>query len=295
MQPGHTASQTFRVVLGLASCLLFAEAGHAQSAQSEPEFYSLKEWAPVQTWQLVAIPAVVAATIGISTVNVDNPRWTGGILFDNGVRGALRLQSASARSHAASASDYLLYGVSILPFLIDAGVLTGVVHKRMDLAWQMFVLDAEAITLTAFVDTSTKRIAGRQRPDVPECQINPTLPDCSSSGKNFSFFSGHTAIASTAATLRCLQHFNLHLYGNDLVDGAACGVAIAAATTTGLLRVMSDSHYITDVLAGAAVGVGSAFLVYAIHVRPMANGERPIPISLHLRRDFLGVTYGFAF
>jgi hypothetical protein len=30
-------------------------------------------------------------------------------------------------------------------------------------------------------------------------------------------------------------------------------------------------------------------------VRPVANGERPIPISLHLRRDFLGVTYGFAF
>lgn len=278
--------------LCLAGCLLVAEVGQAES---EPAFYSLKDWAPVQTWQLVAIPAVAAATIGISTLNTDSPRWTGGILFDDGVRGALRLHSAAARSHAATISDYLLYGVGTLPFLIDAGILTGVVHKRMDLAWQMFVLDAEAITLSAFVDTSTKRIVGRQRPFVRACQTDPTLPECGSSGANFSFFSGHMAIASTAATLRCLQHLNLHLYGNAFTDGAACGVAIAAAATTGFLRVSSDQHYLTDVLAGAAVGSGAAFLVYALHVRPTSNGEGPIPLSLHLRHDFIGVSYGRVF
>jgi hypothetical protein len=111
-----------------------------------------------------------------------------------------------ARSNAATVSDVLLYGVGTLPFLIDAVLLTGLSHKRMDLAWQMFVLDAEAISLSAFVDTTVKRIAGRQRPNVPQCQTDPTLADCNNftSGANFSFFSGHTAIASTAATLRCL-------------------------------------------------------------------------------------------
>ncbi len=292
MRPGHTASQTSCAVLGLASCLLLSDASHAQS---EPAFYSLKEWAPVQTWQLVAIPTVAAATIGISAINVDSPHWTGGILFDDGVRGALRLRSAAARSHAATISDYLLYGVGTLPFLIDAVILTGVVHKRWDLAWQMFVLDAEAITLSAFVDTSTKRIAARQRPFARECETNPTLPDCGSSGANLSFFSGHMVIASTSATLRCLQHLDLHLYGNAFTDGAACGVAVLAAATTGYLRVSSDQHYLTDVLAGAAVGAGAAFLVYAIHVRPMANGGGPIPLSVHFRRDFLGVSYGLVF
>ncbi len=277
MRPGHTASQTSCAVLGLASCLLLSDASHAQS---EPAFYSLKEWAPVQTWQLVAIPTVAAATIGISAINVDSPHWTGGILFDDGVRGALRLRSAAARSHAATISDYLLYGVGTLPFLIDAVILTGVVHKRWDLAWQMFVLDAEAITLSAFVDTSTKRIAARQRPFARECETNPTLPDCGNSGANLSFFSGHMAIASTAAAF---------------TDGAACGVAVLAAATTGYLRVSSDQHYLTDVLAGAAVGAGAAFLVYAIHVRPMANGGGPIPLSVHFRRDFLGVSYGLVF
>jgi len=308
--PGHTTSQTSRAVLCLASCLLLADASYAEAdasqaqtdasqapsePQSEPEFYSLKEWAPVHTWQLVAIPTVAAATIGISTINVNSPHWTGGILFDDGVRGALRLKSAAARSHAASWSDYLLYGVGTLPFLIDAVILTGVVHKRMDLAWQMFVLDAEAITLSAFMDTSTKVIAGRQRPFARECETNPTLPDCGGSGANLSFFSGHAAIVSTAATLRCLQHLDLHLYGNALADGAACGFAVVVAATTGLLRVTSDQHYLTDVLAGAAVGAGAAALVYAIHVRPTAKGGGPIPLSVHFRRDFLGVSYGLVF
>ncbi len=292
MQSARGASQTSSAVLGLVSCLLLADASHAQS---EPEFYSLKDWAPVQTWQLVAIPAVAATTVGISFLTTDNPRWTGGILFDDSVRDGLRLRSAAARSHASSISDYLLYGVGTLPFLIDAGILTGVVHKRWDLAWQMFVLDAEAITLTSFVDTSTKRIVGRERPSVHECQINPTLPDCNASGANFSFFSGHMAIASTAATLRCLQHLKLHLYGSGFTDGAACGVAVAAAATTGLLRVMSDQHYLTDVLAGAAVGAGSAFLVYAIHVRPTSSGQGPIPLSLQVRRDFIGLSYASVF
>src|SRR5262249_11444227 len=161
--------------------------------------------------------------------------------------------------HAASISDYLLYGVGTLPFLIDAGILTGLAHKRMDLAWQMFVLDAEAITLTAFINTSTKRIVARERPFVGDGQINPTAPDCGSDA-NLSFFSGHAAIAATAATLRCLQHLNLHLYGNSFLDVGACGVAVAAAATTGLLRIISDQHYLSDVLAGTAIGAGAAFL-----------------------------------
>ena len=292
MPAARASSRISTAALGL---MLFTLIPGASRADSEPEFYSLKDWAPVHTWQLVAIPAVGLATIGISTINLDSPHWTGGILFDDGVRNALRLESASARSHASSISDYLLYGIGTLPFLVDAVIITGIGHKRWDLAWQMFVLDTEAITLSAFVDTSTKRIAGRQRPFVRACETNPTLPDCSSSGPNFSFFSGHAVITSTAATLRCLQHLKLHLYGNDFLDGGACGVAIAAAATTGLLRIMSDQHYATDVLVGAGIGAGSAFLVYAIHVRPSSKDPEPIPLHLNIRRDFVGVTYATVF
>jgi len=292
MPAARSSSRISTAALGL---MLFTLIPAASRADSEPEFYSLKDWAPVHPWQLVAIPAVGLATIGISTISLDSPHWTGGILFDDGVRNALRLESSAARSHASSISDYLLVGIGTLPFLVDAVIITGIGHKRWDLAWQMFVLDAEAITLSAFVDTSTKRIAGRQRPFVRECETNPTLPDCTSSGPNFSFFSGHAIITSTAATLRCLQHLKLHLYGNDFLDGGACGVAIAAAATTGLLRIMSDQHYATDVLVGAGIGAGSAFLVYAIHVRPSSKDPEPIPLHLNIRRDFIGVTYAKVF
>lgn len=265
-------------------------------AESEPDFYSLKSWAPAQTWQYVAIPVLAATTVAIATINAPEPHWTGGILFDNSARNWLRLQSPAARTHAATVSDFLLYGVGTLPFLIDAVLLTGFAHKRMDLAWQMFVVDAEAITIAAFLDTTVKLIAARQRPFVRECQIDPTLSDCRSytSGANLSFFSGHMAIVSAAATLRCTQHLQLHLYANGLLDGGACGVAIAAAATTGLLRISSDRHYASDVLAGALVGAGTAFLVQAIHVRPIRSDE-PIPLSLNVRRDFLGVSYTSVF
>lgn len=276
--------------------ILFSLLPGAGRAESEPEFYSLKTWAPVQTWQYVAIPALALTTVAIATINGPDAHWTGGILFDDSARNWLRLQSPSGRTNAATASDFFLYGVGTLPFLIDAVLLTGFSHKRMDLAWQMFVVDAEAITLTAFIDTTVKRIAGRQRPFVRECQMDPTLSDCGSftSGPNLSFFSGHMAIASTAATLRCLQHLQLHLYGNDLADGGACGFAVAAAATTGLLRIMSDRHYASDVLAGALIGVGSAFLIQSLHVHPIRANEE-IPLSLNVRRDFLGISYTSVF
>jgi membrane-associated phospholipid phosphatase len=284
------------VALGLIVSLL-PGASHAQS-EAEPEFYSFKTWAPVQTWQYVAIPTVALTTLVIAaTTNPSEPRWTGGILFDDSARNWLRLHSAVGRTNAATASDFFLYAVGTLPFLVDAVLLTGFSRGRMDLAWQMFVVDAEAITLTAFIDTTVKRIAARQRPFVRECQLDPTLADCGgsfTSGPNLSFFSGHMAIASTAATLRCLQHLQYHLYGNTLGDAGACGVAVAAATLTGFLRIMSDRHYASDVLAGALIGVGSAFLIQSIHVHPVrSNGT--MPINLNVRPNFLGITYTTGF
>jgi membrane-associated phospholipid phosphatase len=282
------------VALGLIASLL-PGASHAES-EPQPEFYSFKSWAPVQTWQYVAIPAVALTTMAIAFTSPSEPRWTGGILFDDSARNSLRLHSAVGRTNAATASDFFLYAVGTLPFLVDAVLLTGFSRGRMDLAWQMFVVDAEAITLTAFIDTTVKRIAARQRPFVRECQMDPTLSDCDShtSGQNLSFFSGHMAIASTAATLRCLQHLQYHLYGNTLGDAGACGIAVGAATLTGLLRIMSDRHYASDVLVGALVGVGSAFLIQSIHVRPIRSNEGS-PINLNVRPNFLGVTYTTGF
>jgi membrane-associated phospholipid phosphatase len=220
-------------------------------------------------------------TLGINLSGSPPSRWRGGILFDDWARNELELKSDAARSHAATASTVLLFGVGALPFLVDAGLLTGLNHRRSDLAWQMFVLDAEALTLTGLITETTKRLVGRERPPGP--------------GENDSFFSGHTSVAAAAATIVCLQHVQLELLGNSAADAAVCGGAAAAALSTGLLRVMSDRHYASDVIAGAAAGVGSAFLVYNLHVRRTPAERTALRISPILRPDSHGLSFAGGF
>jgi membrane-associated phospholipid phosphatase len=275
----HIRSPRFALV-GLILLTLCPGTSHAEPDQ-EPAFYSLEDWAPVQRWEYFAVPTALAATLGINLTGSPPSRWRGGILFDDWARNELELKSDAARSHAATASTVLLFAVGGLPFLVDAGLLTGLIHRRRDLAWQMFVMDAEALTLTGLITEATKRIAGRERPTGP--------------GENDSFFSGHTSVAAAAATIVCLQHVQLQLLGNSAADAAVCGAAAAAALSTGLLRVMSDRHYASDVIAGAAAGAGSALLVYNLHARRTPVERTALRISPILRPGSLGLSFAAGF
>ena len=65
-----------------------------------------------------------------------------------------------------------------------------------------------------------------------------------------------------------MHHAHLPLYGSAAGDAAACAVALLAAGTTGTLRVVSDNHYASDVLLGAAIGLGSGLgLPWLLHYR----------------------------
>jgi len=267
-------------VLGWILLALSPGTGWAGS-DSEPSFYSLREWAPVQTWEYVALPLGLAASLAANLAPSPPTRWEGGILFDDWARNGLMLNSETARSNAANVSTVLLIANGIAPVLLDAGLLTGVVHRRGDLAWQMFILDGEALTLTTLLTETTKRLAGRARPSGP--------------GENDSFFSGHTSVASAGATLLCLQHLELELLGNKAADAAVCGAAGVVAVSTGLLRIMSDKHWASDVIVGMGVGIGSTFLVYKLKVRPTAAERSVLQITPVLRPEFLGLSLAGAF
>lgn len=80
--------------------------------------------------------------------------------------------------------------------------------------------------------------------------INRTRPN----GADASFPSGHTAAAFTGATLLA------HEYGHRSVWIPIAGYAVA--TATGVMRVLNNRHYISDVIVGAAIGILSAELAY---------------------------------
>ncbi len=280
MTPLHPARRPYWAMLGWMLLALCPKTGWAGS-DVEPGFYSLRDWAPVHTWEYVALPTGLAATLAVNLTASPAPRWQGGILFDDWARNGLRLSSDAARTHAANASTVLLIANGITPLLVDAGLLTGLVHRRGDLAWQMAILDGEALTLNVLLTEATKRLSARVRPSGP--------------GENDSFFSGHASAASAAATLVCLQHLELELFGNKAADAATCGAAAVAAVSTGLLRVMSDRHYVSDVIVGTAVGIGSAFLVYKVKVRPIPAERTGLQIVPLLQPEFFGLSLAGAF
>lgn len=89
---------------------------------------------------------------------------------------------------------------------------------------------------------SIKLVAHEERPD--------------HSGFN-SFPSGHTATAFAAAELLRQEYWHRSPW---------IGITgYAAATATGVLRVYNNRHWVSDVVAGAAIGFLSARIAYAVN------------------------------
>ncbi len=103
---------------------------------------------------------------------------------------------------------------------------------------------------------------------------------------NTSNVSGHTTIAFTGAGLVCAHHLHLPLYGGGAPDTVACVAAMSVATAQGVLRISSDNHYATDVILGAALGIGSGyFLPRLLHYRSRGGGGVSLLPSFHARES----------
>lgn len=100
------------------------------------------------------------------------------------------------------------------------------------------------------VFVSVKRLSGRKRPcEVqPHCWAKLLPPD------RFSFPSGHTITAfAVAGTL-------------GLFYPALLPVLLFCAVSIALSRILLGMHFMSDILAGAAIGSGLAFASHAIFV-----------------------------
>lgn len=104
--------------------------------------------------------------------------------------------------------------------------------------YQILATDAFAAVMMAAVVNGMKYSINRRRPD----------------GGKASFPSGHTATAFTGATLLA------HEYGCRSIWIPIAGYTFA--TATGVMRVLNNRHYVSDVLVGAAVGIITAELAY---------------------------------
>lgn len=209
------------------------------------------------------------------------PNWQGGILFDDGVRDGLRLREYSQRESARVASE-VLQGVLIgFPFVIDAFFVAGIGEGSWDLALQMGLISLEAYVVSLVFWRVTALLARRERPVATACARGDTSPHCDDRQTTQSFFSNQTTNAFTSAGLICLHHTTMPLWGDEAADATACVGGITVAAVVGLLRVMSDFEYLTDVLTGAIVGMISGWaLPYLLHYQGGARPELRSPVAV---------------
>ena len=100
------------------------------------------------------------------------PRWTGGILFDDDAREALRGSSRSARDRAGVISDYLTLAPQGLAFFDTLGVPLLFDHWNVDVAWQMTAMNLQVMAVTGLIARSGHRFVARERPDTKPCIEN---------------------------------------------------------------------------------------------------------------------------
>lgn len=132
--------------------------------------------------------------------------------------------------------DWLQYG----PAALMVGLKVGGYESRS--SWsRMFVSDAFSVGAMALTVNGLKYTIKRTRPD---------------GSRRNSFPSGHTATAFMTATM-------LHKEYGWRSPWFSIG-GYTAAAVTGVSRLLNNKHWMTDVAAGAAIGIGSVHLGYFI-------------------------------
>jgi membrane-associated phospholipid phosphatase len=194
---------------------------------------------------------------------------SGGILFDDAARRALRAHSLQARYQFRDASDVGLSLSVTWPFFADALASAWWYRGSRDTAEQMALVDLEALAIAGAVQGATNVIVSRERPYGQDCgsaQLPSNAIDCQSSQHYRSFFSGHSTFSFTGAALICVHHFENDLLGSPW-DALSCAGGYAVAATTSTFRVVSDTHYASDVILGALVGTAIGYGVPLLHYR----------------------------
>jgi len=265
--------------------LLAAPSSALAQEEAAPEVRWRWRSSDIGDYVTIGAGAAVAGTmIGIGASGVTTPS-RGGILFDDDVRDAIRLDDEFARQIARDVSDGTLSLLTSAPILFDALVLAAWQHDDPEVALELILIHAEVIAVTLALQTTANIIASRERPYGQTCggPSPDDLPEesffCNSPDRFYSFFSGHTSQSFASAAVVCSAHMNLPLLGGGDIEALPCVTGFAFAAATGMLRIMGDQHYLTDVITGAVVGTAVGFLVpWALHfAHERLEGEERAP------------------
>ena len=177
--------------------------------------------------------------------------------FDRGAAG-LYDPSWSTVGDIATASTI---AAPLLVIVLDEGLLNGL-NDDLVVAEAALVTSAMQVALSYAVARPRPRVYGADTP----------LEDRTDANAARSFFSGHVAnaVGTSVAALRTFQRL-----GKPGLGWLMLGAGLAGSSLVGVSRVASGAHFPSDVLVGAAVGVGVGLAIPAMH----ASNARVVPIG----------------
>lgn len=272
--PGRLAAA---IAFALAALVLPARAGAQPSARDAPA--------------AIDLPALAPRVSGGQGAG----HWRGGILFDESFRSAIRLGAVEDQEIARTISDITLGAVVLQAALLDAALVPAI-RGDGDLVWRAEFAHALALGITISGGEIVKRLVGRARPYERDCDADPSRHGCDASDLFHSFYSLHSGVAFTSAGFSCAMHLDRGLYSDLGADASACGVSLALAASTGILRVVADRHYLSDVLVGAALGFLVGYLMPLALVPEIEPRQPPAQVSpQQLTSAPIGVSFGGTF
>lgn len=231
-------------------------------------------WRKFGTANYVLTGAAIVGSASASFVPDPDTPWRGRNELDEWGRRTISVESYEQGQWAQDTSDLLLSLNMAFPLLVDSLIVSYWYRRSPEVAGQTALIAVEAMALGSMVQGFTAAGAARERPYGRDCgtKVDADLPECTTNVRYRSFFSGHTTLGFASAGVTCTNHAVHRLFGDPLADGLTCGATLATASAVGLLRIVSQKHYVTDVLTGAAVGTASGLgIPWLLHYGPLAS------------------------
>ncbi len=154
------------------------------------------------------------------------------------------------KNETAAKDNFFKYdaqSVTIINIAAPVAVFTAGLIKHDKILQKDAAYMAGAFVLSSIITTGTKHLVKRNRPYVDYPFINKLAE-----GGGYSFPSGHTSAAFTTATSLSLYFPKWYVILPSYLWAASVGYA----------RMYQGVHYPSDVLVGAIVGSGSAWVSY---------------------------------
>lgn len=238
-----------------------AHVERALSANGEP----IPAPPQIDTWEYIAFPAYLAAGL-ILKFGVDRgePNWIEPPGFDREVTEALSLEEDSSVHEFWGRLGDIMYigGVAysgVSPFLTFNS------SRGSEFAFKYGMVHFESLSFAAGTIFGLQMVIRRARPNADECLDGDPSTECSDGGME-SFPGGHMTMATTVAALSCIHDTRLGMYDNEVAEWTTCGIATFGAVANLLSRLFVSKHYLSDQIAGIALGLFSGGLLpYLLH------------------------------